>query len=327
MFGNFDSGNIPSITSFAMAKKFYETTTPITRGPNKGRIPLRTNRADSDTYWVERDVRRHDLLRDKDEPVEAYVFNMYRTEIIVYYADGVIEISDYESQTTRKVQNRLTPNTVNIYGGAQNKFVAIPANKSACATLMAPFLRGHSFVMPFYGNMFLVPNKDGRWTVMNHGYYVRLGRTIHDPLLAKYVRAVQKSLRALTRMGGDQSNDPLFLEHLPGEGPGSGYFYDMGDSMRRASQHLYNHIEKTGWKEGQRVRTSDLNALLLPTDHYGRTLCSSLMERFTRGSDLKALRFYVQDGATTEYSAAHWVVGEKELNSLQAAIVECEAAA
>lgn len=325
MYGsNFDSAQYPRLGSFAKAKEYYESTTPMHGGNYPGRIPLRCDRSRPGHYWMSSDRRRHALLRDKDEPVEAYICNMYYTEIVVFYADGVIEISDYGSRTTCKVQNRLLGQDSGVSMSGDSKFLHISTREAACKTLMMPFQRNGDWAsIPFGdGAMYLSRNKHGKVHVYNHGYLVRKGRTIHDPVLTKFVAAVRKQLRTISRMTPADSPDPLYFEPLPGEALNtyqrSGN--DVAQRMADASQYLYQCIEKLGWKPGDRIRNSDLNLLLAPSYRDGSSECKTLAERFSVGCDLQALALWVQDGPTAEYSAECWVVDPQEADKLQALI-------
>lgn len=100
------SNYIEPIRSYDEALERYNTTKPSL---NTGHIPLRQDRSDNANYQLR-------YTTSVINPAAIIHCTMYSTNIVSYHPDNSIQISNYNSATTREVQNMILQGTGLVVG-------------------------------------------------------------------------------------------------------------------------------------------------------------------------------------------------------------------
>ena len=303
----------PSFRSFNEAMRYVQTTKPIARGPNKGTIPLATNRRNPNTLniYVEKDKRN--MQADHEPPQYVVRCRYYQTDIVSFFEDGAIEIHDYSSASTRHLQDSLLP-FVSV-GGDTVQLYAYNAQPSCDSHL---FQHWHGYIYPFADQpITLIPATKGsrldKYTVTGHGYFVGPGRKVCDPLIAKFLKRAQRQCRDLVEFSGDH-----VLEMFEG-------CDDVGtvgsDDIPYVKRHLHELIDSLGWKPGDHIPNNGINALLKPLREsskwrgYGGMIkpWETYLDRMRQWA---VLRWEVKDLTGNRSWPRHDVVTEREATRL-----------
>lgn len=171
--------NIPNVgLHFGNAEHLMNTTRPISRGPNKGAIPLRTNRRNPDTYHL-REVTGSKGRR-------GIAARMYWTDVVTWWADGEVWVSTFDSYTTRAMVNELlsegrywrNPGGVHVGGGPGGFYCLYLGGRPHPAV-------GGEWVIRANGTL-----DPGQYTT-----WVKPTRTYRDKTFGRIIRAEQKRVK------------------------------------------------------------------------------------------------------------------------------------
>lgn len=196
MFRSGSGDNYPALETFEDAKRYLEKTKPMQSRRNKGTIPLKTNRQDSDKFYIFEREGRHPF---SDKVQTEIVCHMHHTEIYRLFEDGTTYIDDYDSVTTHAVLGRLTRR------GVGSNYVAFSSDELLFPEYMSMFLP-----VGYNNGPLLVPFDDGLWFqrindkihLLRHGYAFGPGRKNVVPKAESMIRAIHATCRAAADFAG-----------------------------------------------------------------------------------------------------------------------------
>lgn len=296
MFGQLNDADFPMISTFADAQRFMADTKPVSKGPNKGRIPLRSSRRSPDDYHIFETVGKHSMMSAKEGYIRVVHCRMFATNIVSFYSDGVITVDSYCSDITCKVQEAILRRVIRAAGFTSTpttKVIVLSGTKVVPTTqnYMMRADNGHNinYVFPIDRNndyLLLLPSKTdkGRYYVHNHGYWAGIGSKYPCQKIAKFVRQVQAQIRALRNMMPDYT-PAQFHELLPGTSERI-----HGRTRGDIAAQIGEIMERVGWEEGKPLPNSKLNELLVDEENYWGRVPMELNERLTLRLRLHELR-------------------------------------
>lgn len=85
--------------SYVEARHCFENIRPVSRGPNEGLRPAKLDRRDPDTHYFH-EVRHFD-------GTVGIARRMYNTDVVIWWDDGMVDVSTFDSVSTRDTQHGL----------------------------------------------------------------------------------------------------------------------------------------------------------------------------------------------------------------------------
>lgn len=177
--------------SYTEAKHVFETTKPVVRGMSKGMVPAKLNRTDPGTHYF------HEVTRKDGVPGIAR--RMYGTDVVIWWADGMVDVSTYHSMTTIQTQETL------LYGEVWRR----THNGEPC-------LRSNGQVVAALGAYWTVDGRTGD-IVSESLPWAAPGRAYPTKEIGRAMRHLRKQVRTMEALMESAERNPLYDVEMDGD--------------------------------------------------------------------------------------------------------------